>query len=922
VFLRSIKLRGFKSFPDPVEVRLEPGVAVVVGPNGSGKSNVADAIVWAAGSLSPSELRAEKPDDVIYAGSAGRAGADSCQVELIFDNAAATGPLPYSELSITRRLHRGGEGQYLVNGASVRRTDLVEILADLGLGGEMHSIIGQGRVEQILGSKPAERRALVEEAAGLGKFKRRRHRAELKLARVAIQVDRARDLEDEVRKRLRPLALQASAASRAEKLAQELARLRSRIAAGELERAAARLVEVEERRAEAGQARRALDVRLEGLLAERHRVEEELGEAAQGHERATAALYRLRSAFERLDLRRERADEAATELRAVAERARGLVAAPSDAAPQQELAAAELAADKAGEHARTALAEREVLVTQARLAADRLEALDRSLAEREGLPPAARAFADAGERLALGSLEIDPGYERAVGAALGWRAASVLSSDLGRGLELVEEARSGGLGGVSVLLEVEEPAGGVVEPPVASAEPLIRFARPTAGAERIGALLQNVWVTAVDDFARARHGVLVTREGHGYDPGSGELWFAGEAAESVLLALHARRGALAEEAAELERAAVDTAGRVAMATEEESAARERRDRARRAVERLPARVDPREAELLEALASLQQRLADVLEATRDASGRFEAPLRAQVDAGGTRSAELGEELRRLGGSEAELRRSAGEAGERLAAIAVEGARLESEMAELRGRLEQETEPEELSEEEREELLLTIERLERRREVLGQVNPLAAEEHAQESERLAELREQREDLERSLMELERIRDDLTHTVELRFADTYAAVEQHFAEVASTLFPGGQGRLVAVEGEDGDDRGIEIQLQPAGKKITRLSLLSGGEKSLGAISFLFALFLARPCPFYLLDEVEAALDDANIGRFVGLLRRFAERAQFIVVTHQKRTMEAADILYGVTMGADGVSQIVSKRLAPEPAHALSA
>ncbi len=549
MFLRSIKLRGFKSFPDQVEVRLEPGVAVVVGPNGSGKSNVADAIVWAAGSLSPSELRAEKPDDVIYAGSAGRAGADSCQVELIFDNADGTGPLPYSELSITRRLHRGGEGQYLVNGASVRRTDLVEILADIGLGGEMHSIIGQGRVEQILASKPTERRALVEEAAGLGKFKRRRHRAELKLGRVAIQVDRARDLEDEVRKRLRPLALQASAASRSEKLAHELARLRSTVAAGELERATARLAEVEERRAEAAQSKRSLDSRLEGLLAERHRVEEELGEAAQSHERATAALYRLRSAFERLDVRRERADEAAADLKAVAERARGLAAAPRDDRPQQELAASELAAEKAGEHARAAIAEREALVTQARLAVDRLEALDRSLAEREGLPPAARALADAGERLALGSLEIDAGYERAVGAALGWRAASILASDLGRGLELVEEARKEGLGGLSVLLEVEETAE-ASEPPVAHAEPLVRFARPTTGAERIGALLENVWVTAADDFAAARHGILVTREGHGYDPARGELWFAGEAAESVLLALHARRRSLAEEAAE------------------------------------------------------------------------------------------------------------------------------------------------------------------------------------------------------------------------------------------------------------------------------------------------------------------------------------------------------------------------------------
>src|SRR5437762_2548631 len=176
--LRAIRLKGFKSFVEPVEVRLEPGVAVVVGPNGSGKSNVSDGIVWAAGSLTPSELRAEKPDDVLFAGAAGREPADFCEVELLFDNAAGDGPIDYSELSIVRRLHRGGEGQYLVNRTAVRRIDLVELLSDLGLGGGMHSIIGQGKVEEILGSKPEERRALVEEAAGLGKFKRRRHRAE------------------------------------------------------------------------------------------------------------------------------------------------------------------------------------------------------------------------------------------------------------------------------------------------------------------------------------------------------------------------------------------------------------------------------------------------------------------------------------------------------------------------------------------------------------------------------------------------------------------------------------------------------------------------------------------------------------------------------------------------------------------------
>ncbi|MGH3113206.1 MAG: AAA family ATPase, partial [Gaiellaceae bacterium] len=238
MYLRSVSIRGFKSFPEQVEVRLEPSVAVVVGPNGSGKSNVADAIVWAAGSLSPTELRAERPDDVLYAGSKERPAAEWCQVELLFDNEDGDGPLDVAELSVVRRLHRGGEGEYVVNGARVRRTDVVELLADIGLAGEMHSIIGQGRVEEILASKPHERRALVEEAAGLGKFKRRRHRAELKLARVQVQVERARDLEDEVRKRQRPLALQASAAERAQKLGEEIAGLQARLAAAELERIA------------------------------------------------------------------------------------------------------------------------------------------------------------------------------------------------------------------------------------------------------------------------------------------------------------------------------------------------------------------------------------------------------------------------------------------------------------------------------------------------------------------------------------------------------------------------------------------------------------------------------------------------------------------------------------------------------------
>ncbi len=315
--LKAIKLRGFKSFVDPVEIRLEPGVAVVVGPNGSGKSNVSDSILWATGSMAPGELRAEKPDDVLFAGSAGRPAIDHCEVELLFDNADGAWPeLPYAEVAVARRLHRGGEGQYLVNRAGVRRIDLVELLSDVGLGGGLRSVISQGRVETVLNSRPVERRELVEEAAGLGRFKRRRHRAELKLARVAVQVDRARDVESEVRKRLRPLALQATAAERAEKLGLEIARLQAAIATLDLARFAERRAEADARRAATAAERRALDEQVAALVAEREAAEEELTDSAGAREQATAALYRLRSGGERIALRRETAASLSASLQA------------------------------------------------------------------------------------------------------------------------------------------------------------------------------------------------------------------------------------------------------------------------------------------------------------------------------------------------------------------------------------------------------------------------------------------------------------------------------------------------------------------------------------------------------------------------------------------------------------------------------
>jgi chromosome segregation protein len=1184
VHLRSIKLRGFKSFPDPVEVKLEPGVAVVVGPNGSGKSNVSDAIVWAAGSLTPSEMRAEKPDDVLFGGSATRQAADHCEVELLFDNedGGFGAELDYSEIAIARRLVRGGEGQYLVNRSPVRRTDLVELLADVGLGGSMHSIVSQGKVDAVLASKPEDRRALVEEAAGLGKFKRRRHRAELKLARVATQVERARDVEEEVRKRLRPLALQATAAERAEKLVGEIAALRARLARLDLAALDTRRAEADERRTAPSHARRSAQKRLQSVLGERESAEIELSDAAGARETAVGALYRLRGAGERLTVRgesvaglaarlhddlgdAERAAQARTDetLRALEDAARDAASAARDAATrsghaaerarhaQALLAAAERAvADEAdirleavareretvdrgmseltghgdanrslvalgaarerlrareetvaelarklrGEHdvartharsgapspvelelranearslARAAATERDDLAERARSARERLAALERSLAEREGVAPAARTLAAEGERLALAALEVEPGFEKAVAAALAWRASALLASSSEHALALLERARTSGLGSLSVVIGGSRAAVG--SPPRPDARPLASLA---AGPDEALRLLDGVWLVEPGELREVRSGVAVTIEGEGYDADRGELWFAGETGEAVLLELDARRRVLADEAdelvaraegaaresddasaraAEAEAAYAEVAhlrgrtldaellGRLAAVSEalaaatgraaasiariqapldariaaadrrsrelgdelrrlagvEAEARRDAADAGRRAaaaevvlarlggapvgiglaaercreelateagralaeadaaaaaslaaadaarladaalVERAPRR-SRLDVDLLRRLVGAATGLGESVGRASALATRFEAPVRARVDAGAARAGELGAELRRLGAAEVEVRHALDEATERVNGVEVELARLDGEAGEAKRRLDEAlAAAPEISEPEaepsdgdgavdRDELAARVTRLESRREALGQVNPLAKEEYEAEKERLEELSTQRADLEASLAELAALRDELTETVNRRFDETFAAVAANFEEVAATLFPGGEGRLRLVEPDDEDgagvEPGVEVELRPAGKKITRLTLLSGGEKALGAISFLFALFLAKPCPFYLLDEVEAALDDANIARFVELLRRYADRAQFVVITHQKRTMEAADVLYGVTMGGDGVSQIVSRRL-PREQHAAA-
>ncbi|MGA9762047.1 MAG: AAA family ATPase, partial [Gaiellaceae bacterium] len=621
--------------------------------------------------------------------------------------------------------------------------------------------------------------------------------------------------------------------------------------------------------------------------------------------------------------------------------------------------------------------------------------------------------------------------------------------------------RREGLGNLAVVLaggaaSVAEERG-AEEAPLAGARPLLEL---VSGDRRAQALLRGIWLVPLEQLTQARSGVVVTREGHGYDAVRGELWFAGSATEALMLELDSRRRSLEGEVARLFGEAAEAEKRLELARRElknaqkalsevepsrrrllpagflarlvasgagleealqaaeitAAALREplqsRADSSRGRVSQLSEQLQSLatgEAELRLALSQARERLSGALERSgagessepgelaaeqvverRDAlvlqiraaeealaeaarvtggaherarlaaeahtrarvdrahppewfcarlsacgerllaalneiPGRvepLEAPLRAQVEAGASCAGELGATLRRLGAEEAALRERSNAGSERLAQVGVELARLDSEAEDAERRLGG-GEVEAAEGDDREELALKLERGHRRLEELGRVNPLAKEEYAEEKVRLEELETQRADLESSLAELEKLCAELTETVERRFAETYRLVSSTFEEVAGTLFPGGEGRLrmTEPEPESGEEAGIEIELRPVGKRVSKLSLLSGGEKSLGAICFLFSLFLAHPCPFYLLDEVEAALDDANIGRFVELLRRYADRAQFVVITHQKRTMEAADLLYGVTMSGDGVSQVVSRRTPHEPELALA-
>jgi chromosome segregation protein len=1141
VHLSALRLRGFKSFPDAVELRLDPGVAVVVGPNGSGKSNLADAIQWALSSLPPGRVRAQTTHDVLFTGSAVRAGSGTCEVELVLANEDGRLALPNAEISVMRRVRRDGEGEYLLNRAVVRRLDLQEALGEAGLGRDLHCVVTQGNIDEVLLARRADRRSQVEEAAGLGTVKRRRRRAEQKLAHVRADLERAADLERELQSRLGPLRLQATAAERAERLGREVATARLRLLASEAAGARRRRQALAASLGEIAQDRAGHESRRDDAAARRQAAESRLAALAAEQEQASARAWALRGGADRLD---DRAAALASRLAeaerdAARERDRGarlaqesqqLRSDAADAARRAEELAAEAAALGPGDEdafvragaraeealadaiaARRAAAEAEDQATRATTDAARLTARAAEVtglgeqaavvrhaadaAERDAVEAAARceearaATAEARDRAdalraavvaardealatderlsaagaAIGALEellagghgttgstarlveggavrlVDlvrapAGLEHAVAAALGRRTAPALAGDLASAVAMLQAE---GAEGASVLVGDRRPAHPAGGAP-ARGRALGELVELLPGAP--GDLLAGVWLVGdPGELEGIRHGVGVTAEGLGFDADRGVAFRGGAGGEAALLEAAARRDALAAELTALEataaqaREAHGAAGRALTDAEQSEAvagrslreaevaedAASRATRERRAAATAATEAEGELARVRASLAELEAQAAVLAErrgeaarrakaaseehARRDEERRQEAErlaeVRARAAALAERVSQAGQEAGRLTASADRVRaladatsmragrleelgrkapavvavvdaarqaaRAAAEpaqavlatfeqrAGEIAAALAacrgeeaeqaaalvavqaratafeIEAAQVEERLGEARRRSRELAEAagltvvdavEPMGADEMAALAGRVERLERRRADLGATNPLARQEYEEHLARAQDVADQVADLRDSLREIRRVIADLSSTIERRFEETFIRVQAGFSEVIETLFPGGRGRLALVRpeaGEEGEDdepgeAGIELQVQPAGKRITSLQLLSGGERALAALAFLFALMLARPSPFYVLDEVDAALDDANIERFLALIERFRDRAQFVIISHQKRTMDVADVLYGVSMAGDGVSRVLSRRV----------
>jgi chromosome segregation protein len=1017
MYVKALKLSGFKSFADPTILEFEPGVNVIVGPNGSGKSNIADALSWVLGSQAPSTLRGASMEDVIFAGSAGHPRLGMAEVELTLDNSSGVLPLDLAEVTVSRYTDRAGDSEYRINGAPCRLLDVAELLSDTGIGRSIHTVVGQGQLDQILHARPEDRRAFIEEAAQVGKYRRRKDRSLRKLERVDENLIRLEDVLGELRRTLRPLKRQANAAAAYSEVLREYTELKQRLAGAEL-----RALELSESELELeNETKRAalLSDELANVEAVLQGASQERASAQGAAERAQATVHRMSRAVDRLAslgrLAEERAGRIAARLAAETEesyrerirlldvererwsregsglRARAKAAAEAvEAARDEERAAAE--ALESAERTLSDARSEETQATQALVRAEGSEAASRAtlgavearvhavrerrtVAESE-LSGATGGIAHAENEVASLEKELDRVTEAAAAAEATLEMARDRAAELGKAVGAshadvsAARARVEAFDEIVVLFADRPDVVERVRPLLSAAQGRAEVADASeADARRIltdaEAAVEARWqeVSQQDQELRRLDALL---------SGAAER-LAGarrqkEAREIELAALdeelaRTQEGlAAAERSAAEERAAIPGHTAAVERARETRAAAEARVRdaralaveatshatslvmeARTAEERTLAaqlRLEEAEAGIADAEKALEglEQLRSGLERARERAfavaeaailasergRRWIADATTHAEDARQRAQAVEDRVASLRARERELNHNIEEASHKRHAA-------ELRRAEMRARAEAIAERaldewgmagEQLrvlegfdasSEQEAREKLAKLEREMRK---IGNVNPHAADEYAELAERETFLINQIEDLKSSRRDLSKIIREIDDQIVEVFGRAFEAVAVEFESVFDRLFPGGSGKLKLTDPDDLLGSGIEVEARPPGKNVRKLSLLSGGERSLVALAFLFSIFRSRPSPFYLLDEVEAALDDINLQRFLTLIHELEQSAQVLIVTHQKRTMEAADVLYGVSMAKDGVSSVIARRMEDSP------
>ncbi|HEY0830135.1 MAG TPA: AAA family ATPase [Candidatus Dormibacteraeota bacterium] len=898
MFLRSLQLLGFKTFARQTEILFDGGVTAIVGPNGSGKTNIVDSVKWVLGSGQARDIRGKKMEEVIYAGGERRSRASYAEVTLVFDNTAGRLPVDYHEVAIKRRIERDGESDYFLNGSRVRRRDLLHLLSSTGLTVDSYAIIDQHDIEHIVVCSPAERRQLLEEAAQVRGVKARRQEASQKLQELAANLLRLEDLKTELAPRLDGLRAQAGAAREATEAAARLEVLRGSIVWEEWREAR----DAHRRASSQAQTleRRLIEAREQARIAEdEFRTGREAAQAAQDRRLARQrTLGQLRLQQSEAEHRLQLAQERLENRRAVADSARG--------AEAENKAVLDAAADLHSQLARELAVESRPVETVA----------ESELAEAERR---AKAAEEAAVTLARLGSELEGIEALRPAAPSGVRLGEVITAQAGYGAAL-----AGVLGPLLDALVVADESSALESTGAADRQVTALF--PTEGlAPMDGSLYHHVDIRdGYEPIARRLLGGVVVGRDVTLDGVYREPGMVRRAGTDPRVALDARRAELQRRIPQLEAEAAlahDTASELRRLREaiERGQMRNRIDSIRRQagmveedLARLTAVSVDRRNRVVEAEQALMA-ATEALPALREAaevagqalsSAEHDAPEDDEESAEGARRLVALEEAR----IDARLR--AGTLEGNLELITREAELLQARMDDIRSRMPDGVAPEEIPGGKTREREMRA--LERRLIEIGPTNALAEAECRELEERYQNLAEQLGDISAARADLEGLIAQLRQEEESRYEAVFGAVAANFHEYFSELNPGGRATLRHADGDEGPRSGVEILVQPPRKRLQNVTLLSSGERSLAALALVLALDEVNPSPFTILDEVDAALDDANVDRFGQMVARLGARRQFLVITHNHVTMSYASTLYGIHLDESGSSHIVSVRL----------